>query len=328
MEETTATAVEEVPTLASMSDSDRAKYLETGELPTNSSEGTEKSEAKSGAVSETAENDQESTEKPHKSRYQRKIDRLTAQIKQLEADALANRNRSNESAPRQAVSSDKTTTTAKAPRLKSFTDQIGTKYQDYDTAHEAWQDALDDHYAKERSAAVADALKSEQTRLERAKEQERVEKTTEKNAKEFAKRAQDFRKTLKEDSFNEHFLEVKEAIDEVIKGRPEMGELADFLVESEVGPELIQYFGEHIDELDALLEMPLSRATRELGKLEVSDKIKAPQPKKTTAAKRIGSSVSGGAASSNDPVESAIEKGDVMAYITAMNAREAAERRK
>lgn len=318
-------AEEVIPNLESLSESDRATYLKTGELPTPTKADGGVKPAESGAASAAAgtQEPKDGEPKPRETRSERRIRQLNDKIKALEAQISA------KPGTETRIESKPAASTEKAPKWKSFRDQVGTKYANEDVAYEAYEDANEAFHVEQRTKAVAQALKTEQEALERTKAQTAAQKTTENNAKEFAKRAETFRKTLSEDHFQEHFMDVYEAVNEVMASRPEIGQIADALVESEVGPELVQYYGENPDEFDELLAMPIAKAMRELGKLEVSDKIKAPQPKTRTAAKRIGSGVGGGGASSADPVQAALEKGDVMAYIQAMNAqekKEAAER--
>lgn len=322
-------AVEVLPKLETMPEKDRATFLKTGELPGDEKSAgvePEKVDAKTGVASDATEQQQESAteEPPRKSRYQRRIDKQTAQIKTLETQlaALQQKGTESRSAP-PAVSAD----TSKAPNFKSFTDKIGTTYGDWESAHEAWELSMHAFYANQSKQAIAEVLKAEREKLEQAKTEEAAAKTTETHAKSFAKRSEEFRKTLKEDTFQQSFMDVYEAVNEVLAGRPEVSQIADILVESDVGPELVHYFGQNPDEFDAILDMPIVLAIRKLGQLEVSDKIKTPTPKTKTAAKRIGSQVGGNTGTGADPVQEALAKNDVLAYIKAMNAQEAAERR-
>jgi hypothetical protein len=313
MPEETAQAEVELPRLQDMTEAERQAFLKDDTLPEakeTPSDDTAKAEVKTGAESEPATKEESTEEEPRagKSRYQRRIDRLTAQVKELEARLSAPSG--NETRTEQV----KTESTSKAPKWSSFQDQVGTKYANEMAAWNAYEDAREE-YQDNRAAIM---VKAERAKLESEKAQETARQITEGNAKEFAKRAADYRKTLAKDSFQESFNDVYEAVNEAMIGRPDVGQIADALVESEVGPELIHYYGQRPEEFDKLLEMPVARALRELGKLEVSAEIKTPTPKTKTAAKRIGSGVSGaGANSSTDPEWEAAEKNDIRIALKA-----------
>lgn len=321
-----ASAVPEEPRLSleTMSEQDRTNFLTDDLLPGETKPKSDDAQkaVETGAASDAAKHDQESADEeppPRETRAQRRIRQLNDKVKTLEAQ-IAQRGTERPSELKAAAASP-----SKAPKLKSFTDQIGTKYTDYDSAHEAWEDAQHGFYADERKTAVTEALKTEREALNKTTAEETAKKTGEAQGKEFAKRAETFRKTLKQDSFVESFTDVKEAVDEAMVDNPDWGEFSAALVESEVGPELIHYFGQNPDAFDALLAMPVSRALRELGKLEVSDKIKAPTPKTRTAAKRIGTDVGGRSAASSDPEEEAVNKRDMIAFLKADGSLKATE---
>jgi hypothetical protein len=332
MEENGVTAVadEHVPDLASLSEKDRAAYLKTGNLPTAAPSASTPDPKLAADATATADSQEHREDPPRrKSRSERTIDRQHAQIKSLEAELASLRQ--GTASPNVQRTESRVQASPNAPKLKSFTDRIGQAGgpANWEAAHEAYEDSLTTFHEERRKEAVQEAIKTERETLKRSETADAAKQTTESNAKEFAKRSETFRKTLKEDHFEEHFMDVYEAVNEVMAKRPDMGAIGDAIVESELGPELIQYFGENPDEFDKILAMPSARALREIGKLEVSDVVKAPPPKTTTAAKRIRSSVGGAGASSGDPIEDAIERNDVMAYIKAANGRdrkEAAER--
>ena len=90
---------------------------------------------------------------------------------------------------------------------------------------------------------------------------------------------------------------------------------------------MIDYLGEHMDELEALTKLSTIRQLREFGRLEVSEKIKGPAPKTRTAAKKIGSYVDGSNSVSDDQaaLERAAENKDMKEYNRIMKKIEAAE---
>lgn len=337
----TAAVIEPVEVLnfKEMTETERSTFLKDGTIPTRkpkteekpqetpSDDGKEKP-VESGAASDAAGKEKETSketedEPKRESRAERRIRKLTDEVKQLRAE-LAAKSETKHPAPSTATAKPADTNAPKRPRLKDFTDKVGAKdgYIDWDAAHEAYEEATDLFHEEREKTAVLKALQEQQSKLDAEKQEQLQKKETNKNAKAFADRASEFRKTLKEDNFAPLFVEVKEAIDEAMKERPEMAAISDVLVESEVGPQLVYYFGQHPDVFDDLLEMPLRRALIEIGKLETSDKIKAPLPKTITAAKKSAASVSGAHATSEDPLEKAVEKNDMKAFLAEHNKRE------
>ncbi len=317
---TSAVTEESRLSIETMSHEERTAFLESGTLPGEEkplSDGDAKAIAESGAASDAAKDTQEPK---RETRAERRIRQLHAENKKLAAELETTRQRPIEQGQQQRMEN-----VSSAPKLKSFTDKIGTTYEDYEAAHDAWENANDAHYANQSTSAVQSTLQRERDAADRAKADDTAKQIAETNAKEFAKRAETFRKTLKADTFAESFAEVCETVNEALATRPEMTQIAAALVESDLGPELVHYFGQHPDELDALLEYPISRALRELGKLEASDKIKAPAPRTRTAARRIGSDVAGRTASSADPEQEAVEKRDMLGYLKASGSLKATE---
>jgi hypothetical protein len=329
---------EEILDLKSMSEAQRVEFLEKGTIPTRqpkteetkSDDGKEKP-VESGAASDAAGKDTKDLEtkddepKPRESRAERRIRKLNDELKQLRAELAA---KPETKPPVTSVATKPADANApKRPRLKDFTDRIGAKegYTDWDAAHEAYEEATDLFHVEREKTAVLDALKEQQAKLDSQKQADLQKKETNKNANAFANKAAEFRKSLKEDNFAPLFVEVKEAIDDTMKERPEMAAISDALVESEVGPELVYYLGQNDKILDDLLAMPLRKALIELGKLESSDKIKAPAPRTVTAAKKSASSVSGAHANSEDALEKAVEKNDMGAFLKEHNKRATAE---
>lgn len=349
----TAEAPQEIVSMKDMSETELSAYLKDGTVPTRgkSAEGSSKEEKKetksdaagdkpadeSGAASDAAgkdtkdqepKGDKKDQEPPKReSRAERRIRKLAEENKALRAQLEANPGEPKPPDPKAAAkAADDKSQAPKKPRLKDFTDRIGQKDgpPDWETAQEQFDDAKDAYNEELRKIAVKEALDAERNRTESEKQRAEQEKQTNKNAKAFADRAAEFRKTLKEDTFPQMFVEVKEAIEDVAKQNPEMGQIGDVIVESDLGPELVNYFASNPDELDALLEMPLRRALREIGKLEASDKLKAPAPKTITTAKRGTTTVSGAHAVAEDAIEAAIQKNNIAAYMDEANKREKA----
>lgn len=326
--------IEEVTNFKEMTQAQIDAYLTDGTVPQRETKEKPSDDGKpkpveSGAAPDAATKKeiQEPTktdddEPKRESRAERRIRKLTDERNQLRAE-LAKKSET-QSPVSSTAKTDPNGTAPKRPRLKDFTDKIGAKdgYSDWDAAHVAYEDATDLFHEERQKTAVLDALKEQQSKLDGEKQKDLQKKETDKTAKSFADRASTFAKTLKEDNFAQLFVEVKTELDEKIKTNPQFDQVSQILVESEVGPELVYYLGQHPDVLDDLLDMPLPRALREIGRLEVSDKIKAPTPKTITAAKKKTPDVSGSHASPEDPLEKAVEEKNMVKFIEESNKRE------
>lgn len=316
-----STPADALPNFETMSHSDLVKWKQTGDLPkqateTETSDATgdpekDASEDESGVVPETTKKETEQQEPDPKEHTNRRMRRLAAQVKALEAE-LAKARDTKPAEVRQETKAD----AKKAPKLQDFSAATPEE------AVDKWEEALHAYYRETLSESVKEAIRVEREAAKQAETQTEAEKATEKLTNTFVKRSQDYRKTLKEDNFSEHFVDVKEFCEE-----GNLGFLADAILESEVGPQLITYFGENFDELEKFGQMTMNAALREIGRLEVSEKIKGPAPKTRTAAKKIGSQVDGRTAVSDEDeaIEKAALSGNAREYNRLMNKREAAE---
>ncbi len=312
----------EVVRLDQMTDTQRNSFLKTGEVPTNapaketSSETVavpegEKPTGESGAASDTANKELNSQEpQPRKSRYDRRIDRLTAEKKALEAE-LEKARTTKPTEQAKAAESTAAKDLEKRPRAKDF------------PTIEAWEDAVEVYDEKQRKTAVAEALRLEREGQKQAETQTEQQKQIDKLSDTFAKRAKDFRKTLPVDSFPEDFTEVNAFINEA-----GVFHLADALVESEVGPALMHYFNSSdaaFGELEAIAKMSPAGALMALGRLASSDKIKVPASPTVTRSRSIGESKVNGTGSSvseDAQLEEAVQKRDMAAFMKAEDKRE------
>lgn len=75
-------------------------------------------------------------------------------------------------------------------------------------------------------------------------------------------------------------------------------EIADILIESAQGPEVVQYLGKNTDELERIAKLSPLSAAKEIGKIE--DKLTSKPVKKQTTAKPPVSPVSGGGSATTD----------------------------
>lgn len=95
-----------------------------------------------------------------------------------------------------------------------------------------------------------------------------------------------------------------------------------FILDSEIGTELLYHLGANEAELGKIMALPSPLAQlRALVRLE--DTLSKPVPKKTISdAPTPPSEVGGTTTAADDPVEEAIKTGDMAAYKAAMNARD------
>lgn len=317
-----AAPAEALPDFVSMNTEDRAHYMKTGELPSeriaepkpDATVAPEKAkpEDESGATPEVAVKETQTQEPDPKEHTNRRIRRLAAENKALVARLEAlEKGKPTEQA--QTVETKPAVVGVKPPKLADFA-----------TAEE-WEDAKDEWHEKRRIESVREALREERDAAKTAETAAQAEAATDKLADDFVKRAAKHRKTLTTDTFVDDFNDVKEFLSE--RGRQKLG---DAIMEIEDGPQIFTYFAENIEELEKLVAMSEGASLRELGRLEISEKIKGPAPKTRTAAKRIGSEIRGTNAvtDEDDAINQAALSGDMPTYNRLMNKREAAENRR
>ncbi len=307
------TAETPVPSLATMSSADREKFMRTGDVdidallaePKSSEPASDDKTAtgESGAASDAA--DKDAQEPPKETRFQKRYKKME------ERAAAAERERDElraklEAKPAPSQAADK----AKRPRAKDY------------PSIDAWEDAVEAYDDKLRADAVREAIRQEREAENQKTQQAEKDKSETKQANSLIKQIKEFRKELPVDDFDEKFIDVKDFLNE-----KQAMHVADALVESEKGAALINYFGDHPEELEKLVELSPSAALRELVKLELSDKIKVPAPKKITDAKRIVPDVDGKGSSSDEESEllQAAANGDMKTFNKIMDLREKRE---
>lgn len=333
MAATSAAAVETLPTFDGMGSKELAHFMETGEHPFETKETKDtKSDAaaapekdmskdESGVASDATKKDTETQELTPNEHTNRRIRRQAAQIKQLQADLEKERQSKSVEKPQE------TNSAADDPNEPDIDELLadGTpKFKSVKEFLRVYKQHLIDTGVK---PAVAEILRQEREALQKADQQAEAEEVSEKISSTFKGRLDVYRKTLVADTMNADIAKVKAFVDQDL---PNRGPLADFIVDSEVGPQLVHYFAEHPNEFEALAELSPLRAMRELVKLESSESVKGPAPKTRTAAKKIGSEVGGRTAASDedDAIAQAAASGNQKEYTRLMNKREAAENRR
>lgn len=316
-----ATVDVEIPNPETMSPQDRAKWMETGEFtppskekPSGAADPGKEEPAESGAAPDAAAKDKQAETKPE-SRAERRIRRLNEDNKRLAAEIESLRGTRTEQRTPPAA---ETKTNREAP----------PKYKDFvkfgDDAWDKYEEKLHAYNAEQRKLDLQEALAQERETLTQKATEEKQAKDTEQKATKFAERARDFRKTLKDDDF-------PECMQDVIEMTNGHSHLSEAILESEFGPQLVKYFGDHPEELAKLTALSVRAGLRELVLLEISERIKGPAVKTKTAARKIGSDVDGhGAVVLDDEaeLEAALTAGDGDKYNRIMQKREAAERRR
>lgn len=115
--------------------------------------------------------------------------------------------------------------------------------------------------------------------------------------------------------------------------------VAPLIIESDIGPELVMHFYKlPVDEQQRVAKMSSAKLAREilrveaelgLGHTPAADKPKeTPQPKRTSAAAKPATELSGKNAGGVDDAEAALAAGDSAGYQRIMNARDLAKRRR
>ncbi len=298
------------PSLATMSAADRQKFMATGDVdidallaePKETSEPAAADKApvvESGAASDAAGKDLQ--EPPKETRFEKRY-------KKMEARALAAESRLAEL--------DKGSVADKQPEVISSAKRPRAK--DYPTI-DAWEDACEAFDLKERKSAIAEALRTEREAESRKAQETERERTESDVVNSLAKQITDFKKATAIKDFDEKFLEMTEFLKESKAGHLEFA-----IAESDKGAALINYFGDHPEELEKLAAMSQTAGLRALGHLEASGKIKVPATKKITDAKRIIPEVDGKGAASDeqDELESAAARGDMKTFNRIMDLRE------
>ena len=313
---TSAAPAEALPDFQTMSRTDLDSYMKTGDLPKATLEPKTDVIAdatdKSGAAPDAAEKPTIPQETKPPNREERRNQKLANELRESKAEIerlKAGQHKEPEKTVDAAVTDD-----PNEPNIEDLNADGTAKYK---TVLE-WQRAFKKHLLDTGiKPAVAEAMRLEREAAQKQQQEAEASKATDKLANTFVKRVTEYRKTLTEDTFIEDYAEVhgylkKHSVDTSV---------GDYILDSEVGPQLVTYFGEHFEEFEKLTALPLHAALRELGRLELSDKVKGPAPKTRTAAKKIGSNVNGSNSAVSDDDEAlakAAETGNMKEYDRLM----------
>lgn len=299
------------PSIADMSETDRGEWLKTGKLPNETSSAAPDGEAKSGADSEPAET---TTQDPpvKETRNDKRYRQLANENKRLaaELERIQSATRGSESPTPKQIKTEAITAAKKEILLKDYED-----YAEYEKALKA-------DIATRIREGVAEALTAEREARTTAERQTALQKQTETRAELYRERSEKYAETLTDE--DNDLAECFSDVAGLIGDNRALFPVADVILDSEVGPQLIKHFGNDLDGFKALLAKGANAAILEIGRLE--EKVKPAPTRTATAAKRRSADV-GGRGSGSDPLIAAAERGDVAEYIRIQNEREGRSRK-
>jgi hypothetical protein len=73
----------------------------------------------------------------------------------------------------------------------------------------------------------------------------------------------------------------------------------EVIADSDVGPSIVHYLGEHLDAADRIQRLPPHKAAAEIARIEAQ--VKAPKPKPVSKAPTPTPALGGGSAAQKDP---------------------------
>ena len=133
-----------------------------------------------------------------------------------------------------------------------------------------------------------------------------------------------------QDAWNEKIERVKKTrpdFQDVAKDVPFNEAAAGFILNSDIGPEILIHLAENRQEAERIKGLDTHQTLREIARIEL--KLQSPSsppgPKKVTSAPPPPPEVSGRSAAEPDEADRALAAGDVGGYQRAMNAREIAK---
>lgn len=307
----------------SWSKSDRDTFLTTGKLPQAKPEvspppaaekSSEPEEAENSAVSEPAQRGEESP-KPKANAETRKR-QLAAEIQSLLEQRRALRVEVEAAKATGAPPAVPPTAEPQAeaqsqsgrpvrPKLGDFED-----YDAYENAMDAYEESLADWKAAARIEREKQQYMAEQQAQSQMQRNQEIRTNWERRLAETRKRAPDFDTV-------------------VVAGEIPLNPVMDgFVLDSEVGPDLVYYLAKHQDEAARIAGLPAFATTRELARIEMAIQQgiqgNVPASPQQTGAKPPPTELSGRNAAPVDEVAAAAAAGDFRRYMAAANARDMA----
>lgn len=175
----------------------------------------------------------------------------------------------------------------------------------YEDDHEKYVEDLIEYKADLKAAEKVD--KAESKRAERDKGNE-VQQTWNKKLETAKSKHTDFEAVAKNVPFNET--------------------AASFILDSEIGPEILYHLGSNLDDAERIKGLTPMQTARELTRIEdsLTKPPTAPGPKRVPSAPAPPTEVGSRSTTQVDDVEEALSSGNQKAYQDRMNAREIAKR--
>jgi len=304
---------QEAPELEELSEEQYQKWLETGEFPKPpKSEASAPSTSEKLAESEPAQEEKqpESEEQPQQKKGQDAETRkaqLAAEIQDLLNQRRKLREEISQAAPpKQQPESHpeaKAPERPKRPKSDDFED-----WADYEKALEEYEEKLTDWKISQRIEAEKKAYQEQLQQQAINQRNAAVRKNWETRLAESKKRHADFDEVVRS---------VDLPLNPIMDG---------YLLESELGPELVYELCNKVSEAQRIAQLPGFQCVSELSKLEasISEALKTPPPKKITEAKPPPTELSGTNRAADDEADAALEAGDFRRYMEIMNKRDAA----
>ena len=308
--------------LESLTEEQDAHWRLTGELPT--AKAAEPPPAKETDAAPAEAGKPKGTQETGKGKgIKERIPQLDREIQELEArlarKADLNRQLGTETG-------EKTPATPAAEPKAELKPPQKPNVDDYDT-WEKFENARDLYAVENTKYQIKVALQED--RIARAEEAVRQQQESE------GKKAADGWNKQIADASNTHsdWNDVVGPVSELVGKDPRFQAGASFLLDSQVGAEILYHLGSNPDKAAEIAEMSPIRQVAALTRIEDSlvkpaTAPKAPPgPKRHTEVPRPPTEISGRNALPHDPVKAALEADDTEAYIAAANARDLAANR-
>lgn len=310
--------------LDALNPADRLTYEQTGEIPAPKDAPADSSPAAPDAQAGSTEPKAPPASEPgtpktkgadaRKAELHAEIQTLLQQRAQLREEIARQSQR-----PPDANTASSPAPASDAPRLKDFTARIGVPngFEDYEDANQAFLDARDEYRVREHHRVQAQAQYHGQVEDARRTFADRRTKAIEADPQWSEKVAPAIL------NLRPHFEEP-----EGTPRRPDH-DIAEGIVLSEVGPQVMVYLTEHPEIVGRLLQSPSYAIYRELGRIEAALTPSVPPPADKPVPKPLSSAPPPPVVLGTKPSvleedwKTAVTRGDFSAYERAMNRQPA-----
>lgn len=214
--------------------------------------------------------------------------------------------------PKVETATDGSPIPPKKPRLSQF-----QTIEEYDAADEAYEEANRTYFrelAKYERDQWETARQTKETDARHAEQQVQQSKAYESRAESYAKVHPEYPETAK------LFFEI---LQDASQGKG--GYIDQFVLRSEMGPQMIDYFNANAKELDELMRSHPVDGLPRLGEIQAglkSSLVKAPRPKEHTTAPPPVHLSDGRSQVVDDPAELARQQGDMATYERLQTEKE------